>query len=156
MEDLIESYFDRKIDDNIIADIYEGRVWKEFSDSNSQPFFIKNLDWFNLCKNIQYSVGVIYLTILNLPRHIRFQEKNTFVVGIIPGPHEPDVNEIHQYIEPLVDELLQLWAGQIIQTPNYPIGRMYRAALIMISCDTPAARKVIFFNLILLFYFKYI
>ncbi|CAG8487791.1 5334_t:CDS:2 [Funneliformis mosseae] len=42
----------------------------------------------------------------------------------------------HQYIE-------QLWAGQVTQTPNYPIGRIYRAALIMISCDPPAARKIL-------------
>ena len=105
------------------------------------------MDWFNPCKHIQYSVGVIYLTILNLPRHIRFHEENTFVVGIIPGPHEPNVDEIHKYIEPLVDELLQLWAGQVIQSPNYPIGRIYRAALIMVSCDTPAAQKVLmYFN----------
>src|SRR5688572_15245605 len=122
MEDLIELCFDCKIDNNIFADIYKERVWKEFSDSNNQPFFVKNdlevhigfalnLDWFNPCKHIQYSVGVIYLTILNLSQHIRFHEKNTFVVRIIPGPHESDINEIYQYIEPLVDELLQLWAG---------------------------------------------
>jgi len=154
MEVLLEACFDREIKDNIFADIYEGRVWKTFVDFNNKPFFVKtalevhigfalNLDWFNPCKHIQYSVGVIYLTMLNLPRHMRFREENTFVVGIIPGPHEPDVNEIHQYIEPLVNELLQLWGGQIIKSPNYPIGRIYRAALIMISCDTPAARKVI-------------
>ncbi|CAG8638467.1 2019_t:CDS:2 [Funneliformis caledonium] len=94
MEDLIESCFDRDIEDDIFADIYEGRVWKEFTE-------------------------------------------NTFVIGIIPGPHEPDVNEIHQYIKPLVDEFLQLWTGQVIKTPNYPFGRIYRVALIMISCDTP-------------------
>ncbi|CAG8707168.1 15007_t:CDS:2 [Rhizophagus irregularis] len=153
MENLLESCFKREIDDDIFADVYEGRVWKTFTDTNGQPFFVKNvleihigfalnLDWFSPCKHIQYSVGVIYLTILNLPRHIRFREENTFVIGIIPGPHEPDVNEIHQYIEPLVDELLQLWAGQVIKSPNYPIGRIYRAALIMIVCDTPAARKI--------------
>ncbi|CAI2185774.1 11970_t:CDS:2 [Funneliformis geosporum] len=98
--------------------------------------------WFNPCKHIQNSVGVIYLTILNLPRHMQFREENTFVVRIIPGPHEPNVNEIHQYIDPLVDELLQLLASQVIQSPNYSIGRVYRAALIMISCDTPTVRKI--------------
>ena len=154
MDNLIESCFDRNIENGIFADIYEGRVWKEFTDFNNQPFFVKktsevhigfalNLDWFNPCKHIQNSVGILYLTILNLPRHLQFREENTFVVGIIPGPCEPDVNEIHQYIEPLVDELLQLWAGQVIRTPNYPIGRVYRAALIMIVCDAPAAQKVL-------------
>ncbi|CAG8617074.1 2755_t:CDS:2 [Funneliformis caledonium] len=97
MEDLIESCFNREIEDNIFADIYEGR-------------------------HIQCSIGVIYLTILNLPCHIQFCEENTFVVRIIPGSHGPD-------------------AGQIIKSPNYPIGRIYHTALIMISCNTSAVRK---------------
>ena len=68
--------------------------------------FALNLDWFNPCNHIQHSIDVLYLTILNLPCHLRFHEENIFV-DIIPDP-EPDVNEIHQYIEPLVDEFLQL------------------------------------------------
>ena len=66
MEILLESCFDREIEENVFADVYEGRVWKTFADSSNQPFFVKNalevrigfalnLDWFN---PIQYSIGV--------------------------------------------------------------------------------------------------
>ena len=63
MKALLKLYFDHEINDNIFADIYKGRVWKTFVDSNNQPFFVKNalevhigfalnLDWFNPCKHI--------------------------------------------------------------------------------------------------------
>ncbi|CAG8570595.1 12994_t:CDS:10 [Ambispora leptoticha] len=44
--------------------------------------------------------------------------------------------------EPIVNELKQLWVGQLFQTSLYPIGRIFRCALIQIACDIPAARKV--------------
>lgn len=31
-----------------------------------------NIDWFQPFKYTNYSVGAIYMTILNLPRHLRF------------------------------------------------------------------------------------
>lgn len=37
----------------------------------------------------QYSVGAIYLIVLNLPRHERFKEENIILVGMTPGPNEP-------------------------------------------------------------------
>ena len=46
------------------------------------------------------------------------------------------------YFEPLVNELLQLWAGQIFITPSFPLGRIYRGALILLSSDAPATRKI--------------
>ena len=45
-----------------------------------------NVDWF---ERGVYSTGVIYLTILNLPRNERYKPKNNIVFGIIPGPKEP-------------------------------------------------------------------
>ncbi|GET02692.1 hypothetical protein GLOIN_2v1488698 [Rhizophagus clarus] len=43
MEDLLESCFNCEIDDDVFANIYEGRVWKIFTDTNGQPFFVKNI-----------------------------------------------------------------------------------------------------------------
>lgn len=34
-----------------------------------------NIDWFQPFKYTNYSVGAIYMTILNLPRHLRFKKK---------------------------------------------------------------------------------
>ncbi|CAG8546690.1 9660_t:CDS:2, partial [Racocetra fulgida] len=138
---------------NLLSDVYDGRVWRTFKDNDETAFFVGNLaegrlgfslniDWFNPYKHSPISVGAIYLTILNFPRHMRYQTKNVFLVGLIPGPHEPSVTEIHKYIEPIAYELDKLWSGVTIKTTKYPNGRLFCGALILIACDTPAARKI--------------
>uniref|UniRef100_A0A1X7VGQ3 Uncharacterized protein n=1 Tax=Amphimedon queenslandica TaxID=400682 RepID=A0A1X7VGQ3_AMPQE len=68
---------------------------------------ILNIDWFNPYKHSPYSVGAIYLAVLNLPRSERYKIEKLFV-GIIPGPTEPSLN-VNTYLQPLVDELNQLF-----------------------------------------------
>jgi len=60
----------------------------------------------------------------------------------MPGSHEPDGMQLQNYMRPLVDELVQLYSGQLFKTAKYPLGRILRAALVLIMCDAPAARKV--------------
>lgn len=61
----------------------------------------------------------------------------------MPGPKEADVDQVHHYMVPAVNELLRLWAeGVIIITPKYPEGRLVRVALVAVVCDKPAAHKL--------------
>ena len=101
---------------NETSDIYDGRIWKTFTDSNGQLFFysnhlhiglLLNVDWYQPFNHTLYSVGVIFLAILNLPRELRYKPENVILCGIIPGPHEPELT-INSYLEPLVDELIKL------------------------------------------------
>ena len=58
--------------------MYDGRVWKEFRVINEKPLldnpytfaFSLNVDWFQPFKHVTYSVGEIYLSVLNLPINI--------------------------------------------------------------------------------------
>ena len=45
--------------------------------------FMLNVDWFNPFKHGNYSMGAIYLSILNLPRQLRFREQQAILVGLI-------------------------------------------------------------------------
>jgi len=99
-----------------LQDIYDGRIWKEFLMCSGTKFlksafcygFLLNVDWFQPFDHHMYSVGVIYLVLLNLPRAIRYKRENVIVVGIIPGPSEPSPN-INLYLSPLVSDLIDLW-----------------------------------------------
>ena len=51
-----------------------------------------------------YSMWPIVLSLLNLPRNIRNDFKNMFLVGIIPGNGRKEAHTIHPYLEILVDE----------------------------------------------------
>ena len=127
------------------GDIYDGSVWKSFrSDFLSAPYsylLTMNVDWFQPYKHVQYSVGVIYLTIQNLPREERFKQKNVLLVGIIPGPKEPKMS-IDPYLLPLIEELNNSFSnGIIVQSPCGTTVTI-RLALSCVSCDIPATRKV--------------
>ena len=81
-----------------LEDIYDGNVWKMFNSEAyncnflSSPYSLLlalNVDWFEPFERGVYAVGAIYMTILNLPRAIRYKPENIILVGIIPGPKEP-------------------------------------------------------------------
>jgi len=47
--------------------------------------FTLNLEWFQPNKHLQYSVGVIYLSVLNFPLGIWNKIQNVCLSGNIPG-----------------------------------------------------------------------
>ena len=134
-------------------DVYDGKIWKDFQVVDGEPFlssthtlglgFMINVDWFQPFKYSVHSVGVIYLTVMNLPRSVRFKRQNVILVGVIPGPSEPKHN-INSYIEPLVEELLALWTGVAmrVQTVAGISNRPVKCALLCVGCDLPAGRKL--------------
>ncbi len=58
----------------------------------------------------QFSIGILYLVIGNLPRELHYKRENILIVGIMPGPNEPS-KDINTYLEPLVIEMEKLWNG---------------------------------------------
>ena len=133
----------------LLSDVYDGSIWKDFVSIDDTPFLsqcnnyglLLNIDWLQPFDHITYSVGVIYLVILNLPRSIRFKQDNVILYGIIPGPSEPSLT-INTYLAPLVSELLKLWKGVELSIPGSDGEVIFRCALLGVACDLPAARKV--------------
>ena len=142
-----EQWRHRLIHSDLLCDVYDGRVWKEFLVVNGKLFldepltfaFSINIDWFQPYKHVTDSVGAIYLSILNLPRNLHYKPENIILVGIIPGPKEP--KDVNNYIYPLVHELLQLWEGVLIKTSEHGEVNI-RAALLCVTSDLPATRKL--------------
>ncbi|OAD76880.1 hypothetical protein PHYBLDRAFT_102179, partial [Phycomyces blakesleeanus NRRL 1555(-)] len=78
----------------------------------------------------------------NLPCSKQFKKENVILVGLMPGPKEASTSDINNYLKPLVDELMELYKGIKIKTHQCPNGTSIRAALLMVACDIPAARKL--------------
>lgn len=97
-QDACEAWRSRKVTKGIISDVYDGKIWMDFQHYEGKPFLSQpltyglmlNVDWFKPCKHLEYSVGAIYLIIMNLPRQVRFKQENVLLVGLIPGPKEPN------------------------------------------------------------------
>src|SRR6266496_2388048 len=101
-----------------------------------------NLDWFQPYEETTYSTGVIYAAICNLPRSIRFRRENMLILDLLPEPHEVNLHKINHYLAPIVNELETFWTEiSLNRTFEFPERRDIQAALILISCDIPAARK---------------
>ena len=108
-----------------------------------------NVDWFEPFQLGVYSLGVIYLTVQNLPRNVRYKPENIILVGVMPGPKKASLN-INPYLSPLVLELQQAWnEGFTVMSPHqFPI--TVKLALSCVACDIPASRKVSGFWVIML------
>lgn len=132
-----------------IGDIYDGKVWDDFKEIGGRPFLTLpnnlclalNIDWFRLYKHSPYSVGAIYLVVLNLPRNERFKEENVILAGIMPGPNEP--KRINPFLSPIVQDFISLYEGISFESTSSFLGSTFiRATLACIVCDIPATRKV--------------
>ena len=140
-----------------MTDIYDGEVWQTLKESSQEDlanFFrnevadshlelMLNLNWFQPYGSIIYSIRVIYAAICNLPCDIQFKRENLLTLGLLPRPSEVSLHKINHYLAPIVDELESLWDGFTIdKTYEHPEGKNICAALILVSCDVSAARKI--------------
>lgn len=135
---------------NEMADIYDGRIWKEFMTINGKDFLNGprnyglqlNFDFFQPMKRRKdYSVGVFYLVVLNLPRAERYKWKNVIVFGIVPSFHKEPKN-LNPFLEPAVKELQCLWKGMKLKSSKCRFPITFRAAIMSVSADIPAMRKL--------------
>ncbi|GBC00353.1 hypothetical protein RclHR1_38220001 [Rhizophagus clarus] len=127
---LCRKWSERKNRTEALFDIYNGRVWKSFTDDDGALFFTKefadthirlmlNMDWFQPFVNSQYSVGVIYAIFCNLPRNERFKPHNILTLA-----------------------LNHLWNGYFIKTNEHNNGQFVCSAIIGCSSDIPAFQKL--------------
>ena len=123
-----EAWRNTLVKDNLFRDVYDGQVWKDFMAPGGVNFLadafnlglMLNVDWFQPYDHTQYSVGVIYLTVMNLHRAERFLLKNIIICAIIPGPKEPKHN-INTFMKSLVEELQILRKGVFFNLPTAPL-----------------------------------
>ena len=135
--------------DNLLVDVYDGRVWRDFQRNHKEFFegynitLMINCDWFAPYKHVKTnSIGAIYGVILNLPRSIRFKKENVLLFGLIPNmTKEPSSNT---FLERLIEELILGWdEGLPIPYNNDTI--KVKCAVLCVGCDIPASRKLCWF-----------
>lgn len=161
LEDIMDSTLKRAMGPipSVMSDIWDAPIFRELYLSDGTRFidpptgegryvFGLAVDGFNPFQNKQakqkVTVTAIYVYCLNLPPHLRYLPENMYLVGIIPGPTKPSLDQINHFLQPLVDELLSFWEPGVFysRTAKYPEGRLVRCALGPLVCDLPAARQV--------------
>ena len=141
-----------------MRDIWDGSGVRELKGHDEKPFsegpvgegrlvWSLSVDWFNPYLNKQagkkVSTGSMVMSCLNLPPSLRNKPENLWL-SVIPGPKEPETDQVNNFLRPLVDDLLPAWKeGTWFTRTNRELhGRLARSALGPLVCDMPAARKV--------------
>lgn len=165
MEKLLEKVIDTERKDLEMYDITHGSRLSEIEDPNlkGKHFFSSSavgknelrlgwslsLDWFNPYHNKasgkSASVGVIMMSCLNLPPHLRHKPENLYIACIIPGPKEPSLDEVNHFLKPIVSSLSVAYESGVLYSRTHEIsqGRLVCSAIVFVVGDLPATRKVI-------------
>ncbi|KDQ50677.1 hypothetical protein JAAARDRAFT_101144, partial [Jaapia argillacea MUCL 33604] len=61
---------------------------------------------------------------LNFPPHLWYLHENMYLVGVIPGPNKPSINQINHAINLIMDDLLEFWDPGVwfSRTAKYKLG----------------------------------
>ena len=116
-------------------------LWSQISalhTSGHMSFSIINLP--PHLQSVSYDCDNITETYMVLPRYCM---SNLTFTGILPGPKEPNPDEVQWFLRILVNKLICLWKdGIIVTTLKFPLGQLVRLALVALICDKPAAHKL--------------
>ena len=138
----------------LIYDIHEASAWTsayssegKFGSDSRGISFAMNTDGVNPYSQnrVSYSMWPIILTVLNLPRDIRYAFGNFWLVGTVPGNGNKEPNSLDPYLDILVDELLAISNREIFDAyQGAPFS--LKVDILMYVLDYPGISKV--FNIL--------
>ena len=67
---------------------------------------------FGLFSNRPHSCGPLYCSINDLPHDQRYLQVNAMNISMLPGPTEPNANQLNHCIEPIVKDMSLLKKGE--------------------------------------------
>ena len=114
----------------------ETRLAFSFSMDSFNPYHMKEAKQ-------TVSSTAIWLTLLNLPPHLRYRPDNMFLAGIIPGPKKPSLSDTNHSLKLLVEVLLEFFDPGVwySRTARHGQGCRVRAILVPVVSDMLAARQ---------------
>lgn len=139
-----------------ISNIFQGSFLRSFLGPDGKLFIDRgtegryvhslNIDFFDAegltVRGASASWGLFSSACLNLSDSEMFKPEKMYV-NIIPGPREPNVDQLNHFIRPFVDEMRASWEHGVYYTRTalHPEGRMARDAVACVVCDLLGARK---------------
>jgi len=139
VQDAFDAYFVRD---------HKGPDGKLFVDRGNKIrlAFSIHTDFFNpkriTHRGLHASVGVVSCANLALDSSIRYLPEYLYTY-LIPGPHEPDYDQLDHYLRPTLEKFVEAWRPgmRVSRTANSELGVVVEAGIFLSVNDLPAARK---------------
>lgn len=148
--------------DGFMYDIFDGYVLQNLKAADGTRYTCRDsalhgtrrlvfglgVDGFNPYGNIiakkKASSTGIYMICYDLPPDLRYRPENMYLVGVIPGPDKPKLEQINHALHLVVDDLLPFWhpGVRFSRTATRPEGRTINVAMVPLVTDLIAARQV--------------
>ncbi|KAK3918221.1 Putative F-box protein [Frankliniella fusca] len=127
-----------KKDANAYEDIYDGNIYKEaqqsFFNVGKWISFMWNTDGFSIFQSSTFSVWPFYLSVNELPPHLRMKKEHMVLGGLWFGTGKFDPN---LFLKPIHDELLTLRRGIYFKVHSFNESILFQVAMLCGTCDAP-------------------
>ncbi|EIW82591.1 hypothetical protein CONPUDRAFT_142843 [Coniophora puteana RWD-64-598 SS2] len=103
-----------------------------------------NIDWFQAVKRDSggpHSTGAFYVVICNNPRKIRYLAEETMLVMVLPGPHEPTLEQLNKLMSLFAQTMRRLMGGVSFAVDGMDSRQLVHAYLDFNCSDLPSSRK---------------
>ncbi|EIW81277.1 hypothetical protein CONPUDRAFT_73051 [Coniophora puteana RWD-64-598 SS2] len=134
-----------------MTDIYDGWGWRAIQAegrrirhsrcrrSRTQPEF--NIDWFQSTTRDCHSTGAFYVVICNNPRSIRYAAEETILAMVLPGPHEPNLQQLNNLMDVFVNSAMRLGQGVEFKVYDHNELELVHTHLSMNCSNLPSSRR---------------
>ncbi|KAL0294732.1 UNVERIFIED_CONTAM: hypothetical protein Sradi_6871300 [Sesamum radiatum] len=142
---------EERIEDGVLRHPADSQAWKEFDKKNLNfGCIVRNVrlglatDGFNPYEmlNVSYSIWPVILMTYNLPPWLCMKQPSFILSVVIDSPKGPG-NKIDVFLQPLVDELKELWHTGV-PTYDSSCGEMFQlhAGLLLAISDFPGYSNI--------------
>ncbi|KIK38853.1 hypothetical protein CY34DRAFT_14791 [Suillus luteus UH-Slu-Lm8-n1] len=101
-----------------------------------------NLDWFQAVKRGNHSTGALYMTCCNNPCGVRYLTEETFLIMVLPGPNELNLEQLNKIMAKFVSDMIELYGGHEFRIYGHEDKHPVHSALNSEVSDLPASRKI--------------
>ncbi|KAG1888658.1 hypothetical protein F4604DRAFT_1877216 [Suillus subluteus] len=145
-------------EDFVMTDMHDGTLWHELEmntireigelgtvhdcPQDNRPMAMKITEhrWASSITG-RIQLGPIYYTINDLPRDQRYLQVNVICAAIMPGPKEPNIQQINHCLEPLSREVMELKNGVKMDIHGEDEPANIFVDNTILDCDMPASHK---------------
>ncbi|KAG1817167.1 uncharacterized protein BJ212DRAFT_1446741 [Suillus subaureus] len=89
-----------------------------------------------------HSMGTLYMTCCNNPHGVRYLTEETFLIMVLPGPNEPNLEQLNKIMVKFVSDMIELYGGQEFQIYGHEDKRPVHSVLNSEVSNLPASCKI--------------